>query len=331
MKRPFQLLLVSGVIGAVALVTVLVTGKTERSVQSTDVPSEPASQVQPNIEEESSSGPTESPNTLAKAVGASVSDSGTRTIPVRDRPPEQNDVVSALFQEETIEFYPKMAALVESGNAIAAFHLYHFLNYCYRLPKDDASFEQAVTRMYETRLAPGITEGNAPNPAFNPEAVEASVRRTYAQCRGVPAEALTTRDLLLAQSAELGNPSALGDFISQNMQADPIEAARLAEKYWQAGGVNGATFLAQMYATGWEGQPPDLVSAAAYGYISTQLMIEHFQNLEGITNPELVATVIQELQAEQTGYFHAIGSGEHAEARALAERLIAENDECCFL
>ncbi|MEN7344189.1 MAG: hypothetical protein AAAFM81_14660 [Pseudomonadota bacterium] len=251
------------------------------------------------------------------------------SVPMREQPVGEDPEVRAVFDLPPEHRYEALVGLVDEGNAIAAFRLWFELALCNSTPRDEAEFEAGIARMYETRTWMGNPD-NPPSVHFDPQREERQARNRRRFCLTTPADAGNDRTDLIKQAAAEGVVPAMGVYMSEIVGEHPDEAIELAYRIWEAGSANGASFLANQYAEGWEGQAPDRVRAAAFGFIAGQLAIQriHENPYQGDLRP--YQEFLEFIRSQRRDRMLGLGVAEFNEAYELARTLLEENPNCCF-
>ncbi|MEL7024946.1 MAG: hypothetical protein AAGL69_14525 [Pseudomonadota bacterium] len=253
----------------------------------------------------------------------------TLSVPMREQPANADPDVRAVFDLPPERRYQALVGLVDDGNAIAAFRLWFELALCNSTPRDEAEFEAGIARMYETRTWMGNSD-NPPSVHFDPQREERQARNRRRFCLTTPDDARDGRTDLLKRAAAEGVVPAMGVYMSEIVAERPDEAIDLAYRMWEAGSGNGASFLANQYAEGWEGQAPDRVRAAAFGFIAGQLAIQriHENPYQGDLRP--YQEFLEFIRSQRRDRMLGLGVAEFNEAYELARTLLEENPNCCF-
>lgn len=225
--------------------------------------------------------------------------------------------------------YSFLLGLAESGDPWAAYLMRGFLRKCARSFRTEEELDAAIVRLYETGLIPSRTGDAVTSGDFNPRSVELRLRKTFARCRSVPDVAIEGSKGWLKHAAYLGLPIAMQEYADSVRRSEPAESVRMYADLWELGSAYGAGGLAQLYETGWPGQSPDPVLAAAYGFISTEFHLAYMRDVgKGFDKP-FFDSVKQDIRDLQKKYLASISPREFDAAFEEARGLIEANAHCC--
>ncbi len=250
-------------------------------------------------------------------------------IPTREAPAREHPAVVAAYAGENHDLFNTLVELGDAGNAVASYSAYKLLRKCNSLNMTEEELDTAINRLYETRNPPHSSPENISD-RFNPKTAEVNMRRTFAQCRAIPEDQISNRTKWLRKAAQDGSSLAIQEYGDSIVHKRPKEAFHEYNRLWELGGAMGADKLSKMYATGWQGQEPDLVKAAAYGYIATQSMLDYFDSIDNIYGSTIFEQVKLDHVEIQRGYLMRIKPAEQDRAVELAQDLLDKNPNCCF-
>ena len=204
----------------------------------------------------------------------------------------------------------------------AAYQLWKILDSCKFAYESGADLDVALNTLTETQSVrlPGMDE-----PQFVGEESSGNWREALAMsfdtCSGITDEMKAEQNAWLKQASDAGYPLAMMHY--SRVERDPRAAMDLATRRWQAGDVDAMRAMYQLYQRDYEsGAKPEnkvpayahllvykLISERKWGPRSRRLerFLPEFENARSLLRPH-----------------------ELAEAEALASRLIASNQNCCF-
>ena len=256
-----------------------------------------------------------------------LGDFGMLVVTVREVPEYFDERVNQVA--ESPDAYKLLSGMASGGNAVAALHLYSLLRDCASSPPSQQALEVAINRMYETKVPVGTSPGNVKTSGAHLVRSERRARRIFSQCQPVPAMVVTKRDDWLRTASDLGLPPAMKDYAQKILRTSPDEAFEIYTRLWDMGSATAAGQFSRIYAEGLGSAERDPVRAIAYGFISREHTRRYMNGIENVYGSTIWEEAKQANVESLTKLLEAGSPREHAEAFALAKRLLEENTLCC--
>ncbi|MGH8237560.1 MAG: hypothetical protein ACREXP_11130 [Steroidobacteraceae bacterium] len=263
----------------------------------------------------------------AKARKGEVSfEDGTR-IPINMQPV---DLTSPPFAvpERLVDRYAELVRLAREGHSGAARSLFKWLKICQRAPPDQASLDRAVEQLHATREVKW-SDPSRPVMKLRPGAdlkqfEKLELQQPYEFCQGIAAEQKAEAEQWQKVAVEMGDLQTVEEYAAG--LGDTPEALQVWETLWNEKGLRGSLQpLAIIYSRGVGGSGPDHVRAYAYMLIEQKLLELIERESVGQSQRAMLAGVDNSLR--YVGGF--LDPQQTQAATALAQRLIAENPNCC--
>lgn len=261
----------------------------------------------------------------AERKGEVSFEDGTR-VPISMRPVHLTSPPFAA-PERLIDRYAELVRLAREGDPGSARSLFKWLKICQRAPTDQASLDRAIERLHATREV-AWSDPSRPTMKLRPSAdlkefEKVELRRPYEFCKGITAEQRAAAEQWLQVAVKMGDFQAVQEYAAT--LGNTREAIQVWETLWQEGNRSSLQPLASIYSKGVGGEQPDYLRAYAYMLIEQKLLELVDRESVGHRQRTMLAAIDESLR--YMGGF--LDPQQTQAATALAQRLLAENANCC--